>query len=81
MEYKKMMYSLLMVKLKRNKITYNAQVRSKRLFKFHKDLDVEKGIEVEFKSKDLDVEFEMDSDDPEALFIPLEELYELLDSL
>lgn len=68
-----------MVKLKRNKITYNAQVKSKRLFKFHKDLDVENGIEVEFKSKDLDVEFEMDSDDPEALFIPLEELYEFGD--
>ena len=79
MELKKMMYSQLMVKLKRNKITYNAQVRSKRLFKFYKDLDVEKGFEVEFKSKDLDVEFEMDSDDPEALFIPLEELYEFAD--
>ena len=79
MEYKKMMYSLLMIKLKRNKITYNTQVKSKRLFKIHKDLDVEKGIEFDFKSKDLDVEFEMDSDDPEALFIPLEELYEFAD--
>lgn len=73
------MYSLLMVKLKRNKITYNAQVKSKRLFEFHKDLDVENGIEVGFKSKVLDVQFEMDSDDPEALFIPLEELYEFAD--